>query len=266
MRKIGLIAGNGKFPLLFARAAKKDGVSILAVAVKEEADHQIEEIADKTYWVSVGELSKLIRIMQSEGISEAVMAGQIKHKLLFSDIRLDPELIRLLFSLKDRKTDTILGAIARRLKDFGIELIDSSTFLKDYLAPKGILTKKAPDKKQLSDIEFGHSVAKVIAGLDIGQTVIVKDKVVLAVEAIEGTDEAIRRASRLCRGKAVVVKVSKPEQDMRFDIPLIGDRTIDTLIKEDVAVLAVESGKTLLLDREYVLEKADQHRIVIVGL
>jgi len=266
VKKVGLIAGNGTFPLLFASAARKTGVKVIAVAIKEETDPLLSEIVDTIYWISVGELKKLIRTFQKEKIEKVVMAGQIRHKLLFSDIKIDSELLRLLLSLKDRKTDTILKGIANRLARFGIELIDSSTFLEDYLVPKGNLTRKKPNKKQLQDIDFGLSIAKAIAGLDIGQTIVVKDKVVLSVEAIEGTDEAIKRAHEHCNGQAIVVKVSKPNQDMRFDIPIMGKTTIDTLISQEVAVMAVEAGKTLLLDKEYVLEKADKHGIIITGI
>ena len=194
------------------------------------------------------------------------MAGQIRHKLLFSDIELDGELRTLLLGLKDKKTDTILGAVCQRLQQLGIALIDSSTFLKQYLVAPGVLTAIAPTPAQYSDIHFGFDIAKAVAGLDIGQTVVVKDKVVLSVEAIEGTDEAIRRATGYCQGQAVVVKVSKPNQDMRFDIPFIGKKTIDTLVREKTAVMAVEAGKTLLIDREYVLSEADKHGIAIVAL
>ena len=264
MQTIALIAGNGTYPLVFAKAAKKAGVKIIAVGIKEETDPELEHHVEKIFWISVGQLKKLIEILQSEKIEKAVMAGQIKHKLLFSDIILDSELRALLFKLKDKKTDTILGGIAKRLGELGIELIDSTTFVKDCLPEPGVLTKTKPTKEQLKDVEFGLKIAKAIADLDIGQTVVVKDKVVLSIEAIEGTDEAIARANLYCKGGAVVVKVSKPEQDMRFDIPFIGKRTIQTLIKENAALLAIESGKTLFLDQEYVLEQADNHGIAIV--
>ncbi|MFH1094385.1 MAG: UDP-2,3-diacylglucosamine diphosphatase LpxI [Candidatus Omnitrophota bacterium] len=266
MRKIALIAGNGTYPLIFAKAAKQAGVKVIAVGFKEETDAELEHHVEKIFWISVGQLKKLIDILQREKIEKAVMAGQIKHKLLFSDIILDSELRKLLFKLKDKKTDTILGGIAKRLGELGIELIDSTTFIKDFLPEPGVLTKTKPSKEQLEDIKFGLKIAKAIAGLDVGQTVVVKDKVVLSIEAIEGTDEAIARANFYCKGGAVVVKVSKPDQDRRFDIPLIGKQTIDTLIKEKAALLAIESGKTLFLDREYVLEQADNHGIIIVAI
>lgn len=266
MQTIALIAGNGTYPIVFAKAAKKAGVSVVAIGIKEETDPALKNHVEKIFWISVGELKKLIEILKSEKIEKAVMAGQIKHKLLFSDIILDSELRGLLFKLKDKKTDTILGGIAQRLEELGIELIDSTTFIKDCLPEPGVLTKAKPTKEQLEDLEFGLKIAKAIAGLDIGQTVVVKDKVVLSIEAIEGTDAAIARANLYCNGAAVVVKVSKPDQDMRFDIPLVGKQTIQTLIKERVALLAVESAKTLFLDQDYVVEQADEHGIVIIAI
>ncbi|MBU1086744.1 MAG: UDP-2,3-diacylglucosamine diphosphatase LpxI [Candidatus Omnitrophica bacterium] len=265
MEKIALISGNGNLPIICARAAKKTGAYIVVIAIKEEADKQLTDIADKIYWISVGQFKTLIGILKKEEIKKAIMVGQIKHKLLFSQIELDLELTKLLFSLKDKKTDTILGAIAERITQLGIEMLDSSTFIKDHLAPSGVLTAKVPSKAQNEDIEFGLKIAKQIAGLDIGQTVVVKDKVVLSVEAIEGTDEAIRRANYYCHGNAVVVKVSKPNQDMRFDIPLIGLKTIETLIQEKVAVLAIEAGKTLFLDKDLVLALANKNNIIIIA-
>jgi len=265
MEKIALIAGNGNLPIVSALAAKKAGAYIVIIAIKEEADKQLSDIADKIYWISVGQFKTLINILKKEDIKKAIMVGQIKHKLLFSKIELDFELTKLLFTLKDKKTDTILGAIAQRISQLGIEMLDSSTFIKDHLASLGVLTAKQPSKEQCADIEFGRIIAKQIAGLDIGQTVVVKDKVVLSVEAIEGTDEAIRRANKYCQGNAVVVKVSKPNQDMRFDIPLIGLKTIEILIQEKVAVLAIEANKTLFLDKDLVLELANKNNIVIIA-
>lgn len=265
MNKIALISGNGNLPIVSAIAAKKTGAYVVVIAIKEEADKQLSDIADKIYWISVGQFKTLIGILKKEEIKQAIMVGQIKHKLLFSQIELDLELTKLLLSLKDKKTDTILGAIAQRISQLGIQMLDSSIFVKDHLAPLGVLTDKSPTKAQYEDIEFGRKIAKEIANLDIGQTVVVKDKVVLSIEAIEGTDEAIRRANYYCKGNAVVVKVSKPNQDMRFDIPLIGLKTIETLIQENVAVLAIEAEKTLFLDRSLVLSKANKQGIVIIA-
>ena len=266
MDKIGIIAGNGSFPILVAEAAKQAGVKVIVVAIKEEADKKLNEIADSIYWISVGQFKTLIKILKEEGIKEAVMAGQIHHKLIFSEIELDAELVKLFLTLKNKKTDTILGAIAARLGQLGITLIDSSTYLKDYLPLPGVLTKKKPTKDQQEDINFGLEIAKAIAGLDIGQTVVVKDKAVLAVEAIEGTDEAIFRGSSYCPSGAIVVKVSKPNQDMRFDVPVIGRRTIETLKKAKISVLAIEAQRTLFLDQDYVLAQANESNICIIAL
>lgn len=266
MDKIGLIAGNGKFPLVFAKMAKKEGATIIAIAIYEETEKALENLVDKTYWINVGQLKTLFEILKKEDIKKTVMVGQIRHRLLFSNIEMDEELKLLFSQLKDKRTDSILGAIALRLKQLGIRLLDSTTFLKDYLPQKGVLTKEEPSAAQWEDIQFGLGMAKTIAGLDIGQTVVVKDKVVLAVEAIEGTDEAIRRASIYGKGQVVVVKVSKPQQDMRFDIPIVGKNTVEVLCKEKVAVLAIEAEKTLLLDKDFVLEQANKNNIVIVAI
>jgi DUF1009 family protein len=266
MEKIGLIAGNGSLPIIFAQAARNKGVSLTVIGINEETDKSIADYADKIYWISVGQLGSLIEILKKEKIEKAVMAGQIRHKLLFSDIKLDDEFKALLSKIKDKKTDTILGAVAARIGQLGVKLIDSSYFIKDYLPSAGVLTKKGPTPEQKEDIEFGLKIAKAIAGLDIGQSVVVKNKAVLSVEAIEGTDEAISRGSKYSQGGAVVVKVSKPNQDMRFDIPLIGKQTIKTMIDKKAAVLAIEAGKTFFLDQDYVIAEADKHGIVIIAV
>ena len=266
MERIALIAGNGTFPLVFAQAARSQNVDVFAVAIKEEADPALAQYVERIHWISVGQFTTLLRILREEKATQAVMVGQIRHKLLFSEIELDDALAELLRTIKDKKTDTILGAVAARISQLGIEVIDSSSYIKHCLISPGVLTRRQPTQAEQEDVAFGFGIAKAIAGLDIGQTVVVKDKVVLSVEAIEGTDEAIRRAHTYCHAGAVVVKVSKPNQDMRFDIPLIGKRTVDTLIAEEAAVLAVEAGKTLLLDREYVLSQADRHSICIVAV
>ncbi|MBU4478353.1 MAG: UDP-2,3-diacylglucosamine diphosphatase LpxI [Candidatus Omnitrophica bacterium] len=266
MEKIALIAGNGSFPYIFAQAAKNAGLSVIAIAFREETAENLAQVVDKIYWISVGQLKALIDIVQKEQFKKAVMAGQIGHKLLFSGIELDDELKALITGLKDKKTDTILAAVASRIGQLGVEFIDSTTYIKQFLPQKGVLTDSKPTAEQEADISFGKEIAKAIAGLDIGQTVVVKNKVVLSVEAIEGTDEAIHRASVYCKGGAVVIKVSKPNQDMRFDIPLIGKKTIETLIREQVAVLAIEAEKTLFLDREYVLSEANKYSICVVAI
>lgn len=266
METIALIAGNGSLPLIFAQAAKDKGARLIAIAFEEETDKSIGDYVHQVYWISVGQLSRLIEILEKEKVKKAVMAGQIRHKLLFSNIEIDDEFKVLLSKIKDKKTDTILGAVAQRIGQLGVQLMDSTSFIKDYLPAAGVLTKKKPSSQEMEDVEFGLKIAKTVAGLDIGQSVVVKNKAVLSVEAIEGTDQAICRGSRYCQGGAVVVKVSKPNQDMRFDIPLIGKQTIETMIREKAAVLAIEANKTFFLDREHVLAEADKHGIVIIAV
>lgn len=266
MERIGLIAGNGKLPLLFAQEAKKRGVEVIAVAVREETEKNLENLVDKIFWVRVGELKKLIDTFKNENIKKAVMIGQIKHGHIFRNLFMDHEMMKLLFTVKDRKTDSLLSAVCNRLKDFGIELIDSSTYLMDLMPEEGVLTKRKPTDEEWQDIEFGKGVAGGIAGLDIGQTVVVKKRVVLAIEAIEGTDEAICRGSILGKGKVVVVKISKPNQDNRFDIPVVGPGTIKTMVENKVSVLAIEAKKTLFIDMQDVISQADRCAISIVAI
>ncbi|RKY35970.1 MAG: DUF1009 domain-containing protein [Candidatus Omnitrophota bacterium] len=265
--KIGLIAGNGKFPLLFAQATKKLGNYVVAVAIEEETEKQLENLVDEIHWISVGNLVDLLGILKQAQVKKVVMAGQIRHELLFSGVKLDKDLQNLFSNLPDRRTDTILRSFAQKIEESGIKLLDSTTFIKEYLPKKGVLSKTNPSKGQIEDIEFGFSIAKTIAGVDIGQTVVVKNKVVLAVETIEGTDAAIDRGSLYCQySGAVVIKVSKPNQDMRFDIPVIGANTIEVLIRNKISVLAIEAKKTLFMDKEFVLSKADKHNIAIVAV
>src|SRR5512135_2674825 len=218
MEKIGLIAGNGKFPLILAENAEREGVQVIAVALSEEADPSIEELASKVYWLSITQLGKLIKTFRAEGVTKAVMAGQVvKRRMYTSDLlKLDLTAARLWASLPDRRGDTILKAVADELSKNGIELVDSTTYMKPYLATEGVLTKGRPTDKELADVEFGFRMAKVIAGYDIGQSVAVKDLSVIAVEAVEGTDNCIRRAGELGRAGIVVVKASSPDHDMRF--------------------------------------------------
>ncbi len=262
---IGLIAGQGKFPILFAEAARAKGERIVAVAIREETSKRLKHFVDKIFWISAGELQKLFKILKSEGITRAIMAGKITKTLLFEqNISKDIEIESLLKNVKDRKDDSLLGAVADNFKEMGITLLDSTTYLSHLLLSPGTLTKTGPTKSQSEDIEFGRSLAKNIAGLDIGQTVIVKEKTILAIEAIEGTDEAIKRAGKLGKRGAVVVKVSKPNQDMRFDIPVVGLKTMESLIKARAGVLAIEAHKTLIIDRDKFIRKADKNRITVV--
>lgn len=265
--RIGLIAGNGQFPILFARAAKSEGREIIAIAVREETAPELEDCVDKLYWVGVGEFSEFLNILKKEKLKKVVMAGQIRPTHIFNQtISKDETLIKFLKKVKDKRADSLLGGIARILRKMGVKLLDSTIFLKDHLVPSGSLTRLKPTPSQWQDIHFGRKIARHIAGLDIGQTVVVKDKAVLAVEAIEGTDETIRRGGALCRSGAVVVKVSKPHQDMRFDIPLVGPNTLESLTSSYCAVLAMEAGKTLILEKERCLKTADENNICLVGI
>ena len=265
-RKIGLIAGNGRFPLIFAREAKRAGVEVVALAIKKETSPSLVNLVDRIHWVDVGQLGDLIEICKKEGITRAVMAGQVKHTRLFSEVKLDARAMALLAGVKDKKANSLLGAVADELSREGIELIDSASYLAHLLPSPGILTRRKPTQKEWQDIEFGHKMAKEIAGLDIGQTVVVKDQAVLAVEGMEGTDRTIRRGGKLGKGDVVVVKVSKPQQDRRFDLPIVGERTIEVLKEAKAKVLAFSARSTILLDREKVVKSANKNGISLVAV
>ncbi len=265
-RKIGLIAGNGKFPLIFAQEAKKVGTEVVALAIKKETSPSLENLVDRIHWVNVGQLGDLIEICKKEGITRAVMAGQVRHTRLFGQVRLDARAMALLAGVKDKKANSLLGAVADELLREGIELIDSATYLSHLLPSPGILTRRKPTQNEWQDIEFGHKMAKEIAGLDIGQTVVVKDQTVLAVEGMDGTDRTIKRGGKLGRGDVVVVKVSKPQQDRRFDLPIIGERTIEVLKEAKAKVLAFSARSTILLNREKVVKSANQNGISLVAV
>ncbi len=279
--KLGLIAGNGRFPFLLLDAARAEGHQVVVAAIRQETDPEIDRRAAvdpsiTVHWLSLGELSRLIETFQKEGVSKAVMAGQVKHKQIFSSIRPDWRLAKLLLSLRTRSTDVLLGAVAKVLGDEGIELISSTSFLEPLLAQEGVLTERAPDEDERKNIEYGLEVAHAVAGFDIGQTVVVAAQACVAVEAMEGTDTAIERAGRLMQSlegeastlerRLTVVKVAKPNQDMRFDVPVIGMATIETMILANASCLSVEAGRTLLFDREALLERACQAGIAIVAL
>jgi UDP-2,3-diacylglucosamine hydrolase len=278
--KLGLIAGNGRFPFLLLDAARAEGLSVVVAAIKEETETEIDQRAAAdpnitVHWLSLGELSRLIETFQKEGVQKAVMAGQVKHKQIFSSIRPDWRLAKLLMNLRTRNTDMLLGAVAKVLGDEGIELISSTSFLEPLLAREGALTSRSPDEDELKNIEYGLAVAGAVAGFDIGQTVVVAAQACVAVEAMEGTDATIERAGRLMDSlggdastlerRPTVVKVAKPNQDMRFDVPVIGLATIETMIGAGASCLSVEAGRTLLFDRESVLERANQAGIAIVA-
>jgi len=260
----GLIAGNGDFPFLVLEGARSRGIEMAVVAIREEASPELERLAKRLHWVSLGELSRTIELLHQEGVKRAVMAGQVKHNKIFSAIRPDWRLAKLLFSLPAKNTDSLIGAIAGVLGEEGIELVNSTKFLGPLLPEAGVLTKRAPNESEAADIAYGHKVARQIAGLDLGQMVVVRDRACVAIEAMEGTDETIERAARITGGqKLVVVKVSKPLQDMRFDVPVVGLKTIEVMRKANATALAIDAGRTLLFDRDDLIRAADDAGIAI---
>ncbi|HLH35902.1 MAG TPA: UDP-2,3-diacylglucosamine diphosphatase LpxI [Alloacidobacterium sp.] len=283
MTKLGLIAGNGRFPFLLLDAARAHGLEVVVAAIKEETDRQIDALAAadagvRVYWLSLGELSKLIDTFHKENVTRAVMAGQVKHKQIFSSIRPDWRLAKLLLSLRMKNTDMLLGAIAKVLGDEGIELISSTAYLEPLLAQAGVLTERGPTERETKDIAYGREVALAIAGFDIGQTVVIASQSCVAVEAMEGTDAAIERAGAIMKTMAAegdastferdltVVKVAKPQQDMRFDVPVIGLKTVEAMEHAGATCLAIEAGRTLIFDRGTVLLRANTAKIAIVAV
>ncbi|HTL48188.1 MAG TPA: UDP-2,3-diacylglucosamine diphosphatase LpxI [Verrucomicrobiae bacterium] len=266
MKTIGIIAGNGRFPILVANEARRSGHRVVVCAIEKEADPALEKIADACTWTKIGQLSRLKKFFRHEGVSEAVMAGKIEKVRLFQEnVSPDLDMVGVLMKTRDFKDDSLLGGIADYLGGQGITLLDSTTFTKDLMPGEGVLGKKKPSREVLEDIQFGFKMAKSIAGLDIGQTVVVKKKAVLAVEAIEGTDLAIKRGAELGAYKIVVVKVAKPSQDMRFDVPAVGLKTLSELIRAKAEAFAFEAGKTLFLDLKEFIQQADKHKIALVG-
>jgi UDP-2,3-diacylglucosamine hydrolase len=278
--RLGLIAGNGRFPFLLLDAARAHGLTVVVAAIKEETDPEIEERAAKdvgirVHWLSLGELSRLIETFHAEGVGRAVMAGQVKHKQIFSSIRPDWRLAKLLLSLRTRNTDMLLGAIAKVLGDEGIQLISSTAYLEPLLTKEGVMTQRVPNETEAADIVYGRTVARGIAGFDLGQTVVIAAQACVAVEAMEGTDATIARAGELFRtmdhkGEAstlsralTVVKVAKPNQDMRFDVPVVGVATIAAMAESGATCLALEPGRTLIFDGEAVVDAANKADISI---
>lgn len=267
MKKIGLIAGNRKFPLLFSEAARNKGYSVVAIAIKGDTSRKLSRLVDKIHWLRLSEFSTMFSIFRNEGINKVVMAGQISPWRLFSpDIKKDPVLFELLSGIKDKRADTIFGSIAEKLKEQGFELVDSTLLIEDYLPKKGTLTKKDPAFEVWEDIYFGFDLAKEIALLDIGQTVAVKHKAIVGVEAFEGTDKLIRRAGKIAGKGVVIVKVSKPKQDKRFDIPVVGLNTVKNVARIRGSALVFEAGKTLLIDKDKCIALADKKGIPIVAI
>lgn len=281
MERLGLIAGNGRFPFLLLDAARARGLHVVVAAIQEEADAEMDGRAAtdsgmEVHWIGLGELSRLIETFQKAGVSHAVMAGQVRHKQIFSAIRPDWRLAKLLLNLRTRSTDMLLGAVAKVLGDEGIELISSTAYLEPMLARAGVLTARAPNQVEQADIEYGLRVARGIAGFDLGQTVVIAAGACVAVEAMEGTDATIARAGALMRsledeastlGRSLtVVKVAKPKQDLRFDVPVVGVPTVQAMQAAGATCLAVEAGRTLLFDEEAMLRDADAAGICIVGV
>lgn len=260
----GLIAGNGNFPFLVLEGARSRGIEMAVIAIREEASPALERVARRLHWVSLGELSRTIDLLHQEGVQRAVMAGQVKHNKIFSSIKPDWKLAKLLFSLPAKNTDSLIGAVAKVLEEEGIELVDSTNFLGSLLPAPGILTRRAPDKAEAADLGYGREIARRIAGLDLGQTVVIADRACVAIEAMEGTDETIERAGRITGGKRlVVVKVSKPEQDMRFDVPVVGLKTIEVMKRSNATALAIDAGRTLLFERDDLIRAADEAGIAM---
>jgi DUF1009 family protein len=264
--KYGIIAGNGRFPVIALETARKQGDEAIAIAIKEEASPEVERAAHKCYWLSLGELSRLIDICKTESISQVMMAGQVKHAKIFSAIRPDWRLLKVLAALGDRNTDSLIGAVAKVLLDEGIHLVDSTLLLKPLLAPAGAITKRKPDSDERNNIEYGRKIAHALASLDLGQSVAIADRACVALEAMEGTDAMLRRAASLVEGrKLTLVKASSRRRHLLFDVPVIGPGTIDVMIETNTTALAVDAGRTLMLDRDELLAKACAANIAITG-
>ena len=268
--RIGLIAGNGRFPFLALEAARSLGHDVTVVAIREETDPRMDEAVAagrraQLHWLSLGQLGRCIAILKDAGVSRALMAGQVKHTKLFTGVVPDPTLLSILRRLNTKNTDALISAVADFLGEHGIELVDSTSFLQPLMAQAGTLTRREPTTAEWADAEVGYRVADTLAKLDIGQTVVVKDRAVVAVEAMEGTDQVIARAASLAGPGTSVIKVAKPNQDMRFDVPVVGLPTITALIEAEAGVLSIDAGRTLVLDGDAVFQSADESGIAIVG-
>lgn len=265
--RYAIIAGNGRFPFLVLDAAREEGIDPLVVAIKEEALPELARKGGAIHWLSLGEAAKAFELLKAEGVTKVVLAGQVKHAQLFSSIKPDGLVRRVLTGLQRKNTDALIGAFVRVLEDHGFEVVDSTIFLKANLVAAGTLTEREPDAGEWADIAYGREIAKKIAGLDIGQTIVVAERACVAVEAMEGTDAAIERAAGISNGRRlVVVKVSKPHQDMRFDVPVVGPKTVRVMTRANARTLALDAGKTLLFERARLLEEANRAGVAIVGL
>jgi DUF1009 family protein len=263
--KYGMIAGNGSFPFLVLDGARRAGVDLAIVAIKEETDPRIDSGNENVTWVGIGQLGKMISFFKQRGVNQVVMAGQVKHAQLFSGALPDLRMVKMLWRLPRRNTDALIGGVAAELANDGIELIDSTHFIKEHLAPEGVMTKRVPTEVEQANIEYGLHIAREIARLDLGQTIVVRAQACVAIEAMEGTDATIRRAGELAKGKLTVIKVAKPDQDMRFDVPVVGVPTVQAMIDAGATCLSVTAGKTLIFDRQEMMDLADSNKITIIG-
>jgi UDP-2,3-diacylglucosamine hydrolase len=265
--KYGLIAGNGRFPFLVLQSAREQGFDVVVAAIKEEAFPEIESCGFPVHWLGLGELGKLIRLFRKSGVRKAIMAGQVKHVQIFGSSFPDLTMIRMLAGLKQKNTDALIGGVARVLEEAGISLADSTCLLKPYLAVQGNLTRRSLSRAENSDADYGRPIAYSIASMDLGQTIVVRDRAVVAIEAMEGTDAVIRRAGELVNRKSLtVIKVSKPGQDMRFDIPVVGLSTLETMIASGATALVIDADRTLVFDRDKFVQTADASNIAVVAL
>ncbi|MFY9223363.1 MAG: UDP-2,3-diacylglucosamine diphosphatase LpxI [Blastocatellia bacterium] len=264
--KYGLLAGNGRFPFLVLDAARSQGVEMVVAAIKEETFPELAQHAKTIEWLHIGQLGKLIKFFQREGVTHALMAGQVKHNQIFSGAIPDFRMVKMLAGLLTKNTNSLIGAVTKELASEGITVIDSTSFLTPLLAQNGVLTTRSVNEKEQADIDYGIEVAREVARLDLGQTIVVSDRAVVAVEAMEGTDATILRAATLVNGRPLtVVKVAKPNQDMRFDVPVVGRPTIETMIKANATAISITAEKTLIFDREEMLLLANKNQIAILG-
>jgi DUF1009 family protein len=265
--RFGLIAGNGRFPFLVLEAARSQGIDMVVAAIREETSPEIEDAATTVHWLSLGQLGKLIRTFRAEGVDRAIMAGQVKHKQLFSGIVPDMRMLQMLAGLATRSTDSLIGAVAKVLESEGIHLLDSTSFLRPLIPEVGTLTARSPSDEEQRDLDYGYRIARELGRLDLGQSVVVSEGACVALEAMEGTDAVVERASSLANGRPLVlVKLAKPGQDLRFDVPVVGPGTLATMIRANVRALAIEASKTLMIGREDLVRDADAHGIAIVAV
>ena len=277
--RYGLIAGNGRFPFMVVEGARRAGVSLSVAAIREETDPELEREVERLTWVGIGQLGKMIRFFKGEGVEQAIMAGQVKHVQIFSRAVPDARMLKMLLKLPRRNTNSLIGAVAAELASEGIDLIDSTYFLQDHLPVPGNLTNRKPNTAERADVDYGLEIAREMARLDLGQTIVVRGKACVAIEAMEGTDETIRRAGELLgggkqiskrlrptSGALTVLKLSKPDQDMRFDVPVVGIPTIEAMVAAGATCLCISAGKTIMFDREEMIALANKHKLAILAV